>query len=264
MTRRTAIELAGVVIAVSAIVLVASRGNESSDEPNEPNRESQRGATKQGEKEGKDSADRKADEAETDQSGSVTKAEHRAARRAQERVSTNTFAAEKVLEVFGLHGQVRIHDEGRVVVVIIARSHACKAVPADEARIRKFLLDAVPSVRKVVVKVAGTGESLRSYVRANCGKPEFPGGPGRTVYRQRGEGFEKSKRFTIRGPKWAIDYQAMGASLFMLVSKGDKILAPGIAKQKRGTGTQVYKGSGRYRIDIRGSGFWKVRVRDGV
>lgn len=262
MKRRTAIELAGVVIAVSAIVLVANRGNESSDEPNRASQ--QHGATKQQGEESNDSADRKADEAATDQSGSVTKAEHRAARRIQERVSTNTFAAEKVLEVFGLHGQVRIHDEGRVVVVIIARSHACKAVPADEARIRKFLLDAVPSVRKVVVKVAGTGESLRSYVRANCGKPEFPGGPGRTVYRQRGEGFEKSKRFTIRGPKWAIDYQAMGASLFMLVSKGDKILAPGIAKQKRGTGTQVYKGSGGYRIDIRGSGFWKVRVRDGV
>lgn len=260
MTRRTAIELAGVAIAVAAIVVVATRGDDSSDEPN---RASQKpGATKR--EEGKGSANRETDEGAADGSTSVTEAERRGARRARKRVSTNTFAAEKVLEVFGLRGYVRIHDEGRVVVVIVARSDACEAVPADEARIRKFLLDAVPSIRKVVVRVAGTGQSLRSYVEANCKKSKFPGGPGRTVYRQRGEAFEKSKRFTIRGPKWAIDYQAMGASLFMLVYKGDEVIAPGIAKQKRGTGTQVYKGRGGYRIDIRGSGFWKVRVRDGV
>jgi hypothetical protein len=260
MSRRTAIELAVVVVAVVTFVLVTNRdGGSETPEPG-----SQAAKAAQGGDERSRGGGSAEDVAANGSSPRSTKVERGASPRIQERVSTNQFSGETVLDIFGLQGSVRIRDEGRTVIVIVSRHTACDAVPADEERIRQYLLDSVPSIRRVMVEVAGTGQSLSSYVRANCEKQKFPGGPGRTIYRQTGEGFGKSKAFTVRGPKWAIDYQAMGGSLFMLVSDGKEILAPGIAQKKRGVGTQKYKGGGRHKIEIRGSGFWKIRVRDGA
>lgn len=250
-------ELVAAIVAVGAIVLLVTRDDESG----EPRAESKRGAAVEG---SGGSAEQGTEEGADEAAAAPTKAELLASRRVQDHVALTTTAAENTLAVFGLEGRVRVLDEGRVAILFVARSSACDALPADESRIREFLMDAHPSIRKVVVKVAGTGESLSSYVSANCTVPKLPGGRGKTVYRIKGESFVTSETFRIRKRKWAIDYRAEGARLFMLVYRGDEVIAPGIGQRQRGTGSQKYKGRGLYHIEIRGSGHWTVRVREGA
>ena len=157
-------------------------------------------------------------------------------------------------------------DEARAVKVLVGRDRACGANAADTAAIAKQIRDTVPTVRSVTVQVAGTGKSLAAY-GSGCGQ-SMPDGPGRVVLSESGpEGETTTAWFTVRGGRWAIEYDNAGSYLQITPAgrtdaDSAKLQGGPTVAQKRGVGRHVYSGAGTYRLQIFASGRWTLRVKD--
>lgn len=171
-----------------------------------------------------------------------------------------------VLKLLGFKkARVRVSPSGDAITVIIARAEACTAGPSDEARIAKRIKEPPLSfVRTVRVTVEGSGRRLTDYVAAHCKPRTIPRGRGKVVYEQSGSGIVRTEPFKIRAKRWTIEFENLGSFFQVFVYKGRKLQMTVISETRRGAGKKTFKGPGRFKLNISGSGDWTVRVRDGA
>jgi hypothetical protein len=175
---------------------------------------------------------------------------------------------ELALKTFGFSGAtVAVGPKPNQVTVAVPRSQACKAGPRDPMLMTRRITEVAPIVTAVAVIVANDGSPLDRYITANCRAAyQLPGGNGRTVLRQTGEGLvNQTRAFTVRAKRWSIDYRNDGQFLTVLVLKGGRPAPAAVSSTQRGKGTKKTSlGPGAYRLRIIGSSSWTVRVRDGT
>jgi hypothetical protein len=154
---------------------------------------------------------------------------------------------------------------GRTIAIAIATDSACTATAGDEARIVRQIEQVAPFLNAVTVRIAGSGQSLSSYVSAHCSGSRLPAGPGRVVYRRTDKGFVTTSSFTVRSQRWSVDFENDGSffAAFVLRYTG-KPLPRTITSTRRASGSRTFAGPGTFRLRISGSGRWTVRVRDGA
>jgi hypothetical protein len=168
---------------------------------------------------------------------------------------------------FGLTlADVETRDRGRKATAILARKGVCNFVAGQEANLVLTIKENAPWLKTVRFEVAGTGEELGYYV-LGCEKPEIPSGAGRVVLDHSGvNGPYKSKVFTIKSKRWALEWVNEAASLAVLVeavggeSEGEYFKPVG--SQKAESGRYEYVGRGTFQITAYGAGGWRVRVKE--
>ena len=260
------------VILVASISLAAGCGGDSQNEGSEPAPiAGQPAGDRQGSDSSNDNRESKTQAKRSDESASGSGASGDApADPGTQAVSEEGLVAIRqaaigTLELFGLKfAGVQVRQRGRSVTVFVARSSACLAVAQDEPQMADRIRRGAPIVKEVSFKVAGTGQLLGYYV-LSCARKEIPAGPGKVVLRRTGVGGPtKTKRFTIRGKRWAIEYENGANYLAVLVlSKREDTYHDPISSQKREVGRIEYKtGPGRFQLQIQGGGGWTIRVRD--
>ena len=175
--------------------------------------------------------------------------------------------ARSVLAQYGLQlAGLELSDRGRDAEISITRKSACRAVASNEPNMTESMKHGVPGLRSVRWVVAGTGKELGYYV-LNCPRPEMPDGPGSVVLTHTGVGGPwTSKVFEIKGKRWALEYENVGASLAVIVVPVDK-KAKGryskpVGSQKPESGRNNYTGPGKYLLKVHGAGRWAVRVKE--
>jgi hypothetical protein len=161
---------------------------------------------------------------------------------------------------------VALSENGRNLTVVVTRASACNAVAKEEYAMGERVSMAIPSIKSVRWEVAGSGEQLGAYV-LRCKRAPIPNGPGVTVFDRTAVGGPvTTKPFTIKGRRWAIEYENTSNTLAVIViplggkAKG-KYYAP-IGSKKREVGRKMYRRPGKYMMKIHGAALWTVRVKD--
>lgn len=172
--------------------------------------------------------------------------------------------ARQVLQLLGFQSRVTVLSGGNVVRVAIKPGEACTSTSTTQTRVASRIRQAAPTVKSVQVMVAGTTESLATYVRRHCSGSGLPdGGSGRIVFTRRGSGSVTTPAFTVDSARWTVEYVNRGKALAVLPMKGSNLFPGGFSTFKR-TGRRFVRGAGTYRLRITGVDEWVVRVRDGA
>ncbi len=175
-------------------------------------------------------------------------------------------AVTDTLAAVGYEGaKVEVADGGSTVSVGVRAAQACDPDALTGARLVERIRSGLPEVRTVRVTVRGSGQSLSDYRRARCA-PE-PGGEdqdGGVVYSKRGSGTFTTPTFTITASTWTVTYRNTGDFFQAFVIKDGKVQPFVLEGSRRGTGTESFRGPGRFRLKINGDDGWSVSVRDGT
>jgi hypothetical protein len=169
--------------------------------------------------------------------------------------------------------KVEVVDGGRIVNVGVRRSQACdRDAPAGDSLVRRIRAG-LPEIQTVRVTVSGSGQSLSEYRRSRCGTaPPRTGGDGdeddaatgRVVYTKRGSGPFTTPAFTITGRTWTVAYRNESDFFQAFVVKDGKIQPFVLNSDRRGSGSESFRGPGRFKLKINGAEGWSVSVRDGA
>jgi hypothetical protein len=166
------------------------------------------------------------------------------------------------LAVLGLEGSTgTLSADLRTLTVVVPRSRACKASTTDTSPLEEGVRRTLIYVKRVVVIVEG-GQSLPDYVAANCKRATVPTTRGRVVWEKSGFGVTDSPTLRIRSKRWVVSYASSGDYFSVFVRKGKKYLSNPITATEAESGRQTYKGPGRFKLDINGSGDWTVKVTE--
>src|SRR5688500_3796485 len=112
---------------------------------------------------------------------------------------------------------IEVSDGGHTINVLVTRASACNAVAKDEANMVVLIQEAAPIVKRATFEVAGTDQELGYYV-LSCKREKMPDGPGRVVFERTAVGGPyTSPRFTIKGKRWALEYENAGSSMAVIV-----------------------------------------------
>jgi hypothetical protein len=150
------------------------------------------------------------------------------------------------------------------VTIAIAKNGACTATRADAPRIALVVRKLIRYVKTVGVTVAGTGQSLSSYVAAHCKERALPKGSGRAVFDRHGAGFVTTPAIKIRARHWTIAYSSQASFLRISVYPGGGKRALGtVAARGRRTGQKRFEGPGTFILKIGSPATWTIQVRDG-
>jgi hypothetical protein len=122
----------------------------------------------------------------------------------------------------------------------------------------------LPFVQNIAVRVAGSGQSLSSYISASCAPPAFPSGPGALVLSQTGSGFATTDPFKVHSKRWTVAFDNRGRFFQAFLLKKGATQPQVVAATKRGVGSMTFTGAGTFQLKIAGSGNWIVRVHDGA
>lgn len=166
--------------------------------------------------------------------------------------------------------KVEVSDGGRVVRIAVRRSQACDRDALVGARLTSRIRSGLPEIETVRVTVAGSGRSLSDYRRTRCGGggtgggSPSGGGTGRAVYSKRGSGTFTTPRFTIAARTWTVTYRNESDFFQAFVVKDGRIQPFVLTSDRRGTGTETFRGPGRFQLKINGAEGWSVTVRDGT
>jgi hypothetical protein len=194
------------------------------------------------------------------QSGKARKLSPRRRREAAARIS-GTVLSQLGLPVAGI-GVTRAADS---LTIAIAKSGACTATRADAPRIALVLRKLIRSVKTVRVTVAGTGQSLDSYVAAQCTPRALPKGSGRAIFSRRGAGFVTTPAIRIKAKRWTIAYASQASFLRVSVFReGSKHALGSVSARGRGTGQKRFEGPGTFVLKIGSPATWTIQVRDGA
>lgn len=161
---------------------------------------------------------------------------------------------------------IQVLNDGRAVTAIVGRQNACNFVASQEMGVVAQIKRGVPGLKSVRFEVEGTGQELGYYV-VGCKTPDMPSGRGQVVFEHAGvNGPYTSKRFRIKGKRWALEWVNETSSLTVLVvpvggeSKGEYFKP--VSSQKRESDRYDYKGRGIFKLKLHGAGGWRVRVKD--
>lgn len=176
-----------------------------------------------------------------------------------------TRAARHLLSSYGFrNASVSSSRGGTAVRAVLTPRESCNGTASTEDHFRDHLRKMLPFVRSTSISVGSTGQSLSRYVAGNCRSLEPPAGRGTVVLTRDGSGPSKTPSFTVRSRRWAVEYVNNSPGFFqVLVLKGSQPTGDVVSVLKRGAGRKVMSGSGRFRLQIVGTGEWTVRVRDG-
>lgn len=83
-----------------------------------------------------------------------------------QRVALARSDALNVLRNVGLSGRIQVGAQ--TITIVIPAAHACTDTAAEQNEIVTQLKRALPFIRRVAVVVAGTGDSLASYLNNDC------------------------------------------------------------------------------------------------
>jgi hypothetical protein len=194
------------------------------------------------------------------QSGKARKLSPRRRREAAARLS-GTVLSQLALPV----SSIAVTRAADSVTIAIAKSGACTATRADASRIALVVRRLVRYVKTVRVTVAGTGQSLDSYVAAHCQPPTLPAGSGHTVFDRRGAGFVNTPAIKIGARRWTIAYASQASFLRVSVYReGSKHALGTVSARGRGTGQKRFAGPGTFVLKIGSPATWTIQVRDGA
>ena len=182
-------------------------------------------------------------------------------------------AVADTLATIGYTGaKVEVSGGGSVVDVGVRASQACDRDALTGSRLVQRIRSGLPEVERVRVSVRGSGQSLDSYRRARCaagregaGDEDVSsggGGRGNVVYSKRGSGTFKTPAFTIAGRSWTVTYRNDSDFFQAFVIKNGKFQPFVLNSSRRGTGTESFRGPGRFQLKINGAEGWSVSVRD--
>lgn len=175
-------------------------------------------------------------------------------------------AVSDTLATVGYGGaSVDVGAGGRSVTVTVRRDQACNDAAATPDRLLARIKSAAPDAGTVRVTVAGTGQSLAAFRRSRCEAPSSDGGEGsgRVVYSRRGSGPVTTPSFSISGRRWTVTYRNRSDFFQAFVVKGGRIQPFVLSSTRPGTGTESFRGPGRFQLKINGAEGWSVTVRDG-
>jgi hypothetical protein len=175
-------------------------------------------------------------------------------------------AVRGTLELFGLgYAGVEVDGRGDKVTALVTRATACDAVAKNEPVMAARIQKAAPMVKAVRFEVAGTGQELGYYI-LDCKQEPMPDGPGKAVYERTAVGGPVvTKTITLRGRRWAIEWENIGSSFTLIVvgkGKSEGNYYDPISSDKRETGRKTFKGPGTVELHVSGSGRWTARVKD--
>ena len=178
-------------------------------------------------------------------------------------------AVTDTLATIGYTGaKVEVSGGGSVVDVGVRASQACDRDALTGSRLVQRIRSGLPEVERVRVSVRGSGQSLDSYRRARCAadrgesRDEGVSGGGDVVYSKRGSGPFKTPAFTIAGRTWTVTYRNDSDFFQAFVIKNGKFQPFVLNSSRRGTGTESFRGPGRFQLKINGAEGWSVSVRD--
>lgn len=171
-----------------------------------------------------------------------------------------------VLIPFGYkRATVAVAVGGRQVRVILSPAEVCGG-PEDPGPIKRAIRksNADPFIKHIKVVVGAGGQSLPSYIAANCRRQRPPSAKGRVVLKVEGTGRRHTKSFRVTRKRWTVAYANKGTTFIVFLYRHGRLQPQLVSKQNRSVGKKKFKGKGTFKLMVAGPGPWEVVVHDGT
>jgi hypothetical protein len=153
-------------------------------------------------------------------------------------------------------------DGGKAVTVNVPDKDACVLSGGDATRISDRIIDGGDVVNRVKVRLV-SGAALGPYLRQHCRVAKATR-LGPVLLTKTDDGMLETAPFTATRGGWTIDWTSYSGVLQVYVLKNGHVVSFAANQSGRGSGQSKVTTPGTYRLQIAGTGGWKVQVRDGA